>query len=120
MTNFTDSGMLNQTLTVDAMLNISSVNDSINSNNNVSANFLANYTMTNYTSAIGTQTHNTTTNSNILSITGNGANSAWNYISGTNKVNAFTNSPAVTYIYDGNGNLMLDNKGTYLYDLKTI
>ena len=118
ITNFTDNGMLNQTLTVDAMLNISAINDSINSNNNLSANFNTNYSIGNWSNTLGTQYHNSTSNFNISSITGNGTNNAWSYISGTNKVNAFTNSPTVNYIYDGNGNLMLDNKGTYLYDLK--
>lgn len=117
-TGFIDSGVMNQTLSVDSMLNINSITDSINPNQSVSANFNPNYAISNWSNASGIQTHTNGINYNISSISGNGVNDAWSYDSASNLVNAYTNTPAVTYVYDGNGNLTTDNKGTYTYDFK--
>lgn len=118
ITNFIDDGVINQSLTIDNMLNIKAINDSANSRQNVTANFTTNYSITSFTSSLGIQTHGNTNNFNISSITGNGENSSWTYVSGNNKINAFTKMPNVAYLYDLNGNVKVDNKGTYTYDLK--
>lgn len=115
MTNFVDTGVLNQTLTVDSMLNIKAISDSVNVKQNITANFNTNYSMSSFTSSLGSQSHATTANFNISSVSGNGESNSWTYNYGTNRVNS---SASVAYLYDLNGNVKLDNKGNYVYDLK--
>ena len=118
MTNFVDNGVLNQSLTVDSMLNVKAISDSANSKQNITANYNANYSISSFTSSLGYQTQATGTNYNISSVSGNGENSSWSYLTNTNKINASTANPSVAYLYDLNGNVKLDNKGSYVYDLK--